>query len=146
MQLLIVVIAAAAGLAQSTVTAAESTNRAMSGSAPLLRVVVDPRVELLSLIFRLAGNREYNMARVESYAEDAEKQFGKFRGQGVVKLAQELRGAHGVSYDAVMSMAVHLTDAEHLKLRLPLQPWPEGLDKRWPASEVIQSTHRATPG
>jgi hypothetical protein len=48
-------------------------------------VVVDPRVELLSLIFRLAGNPEYNMARVESYAEDAEKQFGKFRSHAVVK-------------------------------------------------------------
>ena len=75
--------------------AAESTNRATGqvapGSAHSLRVEVDPRVELLSLIFRLAGNPEYNTARVASYAEDAEKQFGKFRGQGVVNLAQELR-------------------------------------------------------
>jgi hypothetical protein len=120
--------------------AAESTNRptgqAPPGSARSLRVVVDPRVELLSLIFRLAGNREYNMARVESYAADAEKQFGKFRSHAVVTLAQELRGTHGVSYDAVMSMAVHLTDAEHLKLKLPLQPWPEGLDQRWTARDV----------
>ena len=140
MHLLTVVIAAAAGLAQSTVMAAESTNRATGlvaqGSAHSLRVVVDPRVELMSLIFRLAGNREYNMARVESYAEDAEKQFGKFRDHAVVNLAQELRGTHGVSYDAVMSMAVHLTDAEHLKLKVPLQPWPEGLDKRWTAPDV----------
>jgi len=58
------------------------------------------------------------MARVESYAEDAEKQFGKFRGNAVVNLAQELRNTQGVSYDAVMSMAIHLTDADHLKLKL----------------------------
>jgi hypothetical protein len=99
-------------------------------------VAVDPRVELLSLIFRLAGNPEYNKARVESYAGDAEKLFGKFRGQGVVKLAQELRGTHSVSYDAVMSMAIHLTDAGQVKLKLPLQPWPEGLDQRWTAPDV----------
>lgn len=140
MPLLTTVIAAAAAVAHSTVMASESTNRATSQLAPSpkhsLRVVVDPRVELLSLIFRLAGNPEYNRARVESYAEDAEKQFGKFRGHAVVKLAQELRGTHGVSYDAVMSMAIHLTDAEHLKLKLPLQPWPEGLDQRWTAPEV----------
>jgi hypothetical protein len=73
---------------------------------------------------------------VKSYAEDAEKQFGKFRSHAVVTLAQELRGTHGVSYDAVMSLAVHLTDAERLQLKLPLQPWPEGLDRRWPAPDV----------
>jgi hypothetical protein len=140
MQLLTVVILAAAGLGQSTVLAAESTKRATGqappGSAHSLRVVVDPRVELMSLIFRLAGNREYNMARVKSYAEDADKQFGTFRDHAVVKLARELHRTRGVSYDAVMSMAVHLTDAEHLKLKVPLQPWPEGLDKRWTAPEV----------
>jgi Domain of unknown function (DUF4932) len=115
---LTVVIAAATGLAQSTL------------------VVVDPRVELLSLIFRLAGNREYNMARVKSYAEDADKQFEKFRNHAVVNLAQELRRTQGVSYDAVMSMAVHLTDAERPQLKLPVQPLPEGLDQRWTAPDV----------
>jgi hypothetical protein len=140
MLLLTIVIAAAVGLAQSTAMAAESTNRAAGqvapGSAHSLRVVVDPRVELMSLIFRLAGNREYNMARVKTYADDAEKQFGKFRDHAVVNLARELRNTHDVSYDAVMSMAIHLTDAEHLKLKLPLQPWPEGLDQRWTAPDV----------
>src|ERR1039457_5283131 len=135
-----VVIVTAAGLCRSTLLAAESTNgvtgQAAPGSAHSLRVVVDPRVELMSLIFRLAGNREYNMARVKTYADDAEKQFGKFRDHAVVNLARELRNTHGVSYDAVMSMAIHLIDAEHLKLKLPLQPWPEGLDKRWTAPDV----------
>jgi len=140
MRLFTIVIAAAAALAQSTVMAAESTNRATTQVAPnsihSLRVAVDPRVELLSLIFRLAGNPEYNMAKVESYAEDADKRFGKFRDHAVINLARELRSTRGVSYDAVMGMAVHLTDAEHLKLKLPLEPWPEGLDKRWTAPDV----------
>lgn len=140
MHLLTVVIAAAAAMAQATVMAAESTNRATGPAAPgsmhSLRVTVDPRVELMSLIFRLAGNREYNMAGVESYAGDAEKQFGKFRDHAVVNLASELRKTHSVSYDAVMSMAIHLTDAEHLELKLPLEPWPEGLDRRWTAPDV----------
>jgi len=138
MRLFSIVSATAAVLAQSTVMAADNqaTNQVAPDSAHSLRVVVDPRVELLSLIFRLAGNREYNMARVESYAEDAEKQFGKFRGNAVVNLAQELRNTQGVSYDAVMSMAIHLTDADHLKLKLPLEPWPDGLDKRWTAPDA----------
>ena len=99
-------------------------------------MVVDPRVELLSLIFRLAGNREYNMARVESYAGDADRQFGKFRDHPMVNLARELRNTHGVSYDAVMSMAIHLTDASQPRLKLPLEPWPDSLDNRWTAPDV----------
>ncbi len=138
--LLTIIIAAAVVSAQSPVMAAESTKRAPAqgalGAAPSLRVVVDPRVELMSLIFRLAGNQEYNMARVKSYADDAEQQFGKLRNHAAVTLARELRSTHGVSYDAVMSMAVQLTDAERLQLKLPLQPWPEGLDQRWTAPDV----------
>ncbi|HZL42209.1 MAG TPA: DUF4932 domain-containing protein [Verrucomicrobiae bacterium] len=133
---LFIAIIVAAGLSESTLLAAELTSNAILDSAHSLRVVVDPRMELLSLIFRLAGNPEYNTARVQSYAGDAEKQFGKFRGHAVVKLAQELHRTHGVSYDAVMSMAVHLPDTEHINLRLPLQPWPEGLDRRWTAPDV----------
>ncbi|HTS17502.1 MAG TPA: DUF4932 domain-containing protein [Verrucomicrobiae bacterium] len=133
-------IAAAAGLVQLSATAAESTNQSLvqisASSAVSLRVVVDPRVELMSLIFRLAGNPEYNQSRVESYAADADKQFGRFRDDAVVKLAEGLRGSHGVSYDAVMSMAIHLTDAEHVTLRLPLDPWPDGLDQRWTAPDA----------
>ena len=141
--LLAVVIAAAAAMAQATVMAAESTHRAAGQAVPSsphsLRVAVDPRVELLGLIFRLAGNQEYQeykMARLESYAGDVEKQFGKFRGHAVVNLARKLRDTRGVSYDAVMSMAIHLTDAEHLKLKVPLQSWPEDLDQRWTAPDV----------
>jgi hypothetical protein len=149
MRLFTIVIAAAAALAPSTVMAAESTNRATSqvapGSVHALRVAADSRVELLSLIFRLAGNSEYNMARVESYADDADKQFGKFRSDPVVKLARELCDAHSVSYDAVMSMAIHLADVGSLKLKVPLEPWPEGLDKRWTVSDVTNFLAAAQP-
>jgi hypothetical protein len=131
---LFAIVLAAAGLARATGMAAESTNQPASVSTHMLRVVVDPRVELMSLIFRLADNREYNMAKVESYADDADKQFGKFRGHMVVNLARQARESQGVSFDAVMSMAIHLTDAEHPALKLPLEPWPDGLDKRWTAS------------
>ncbi len=103
---------------------------------PSLQVQVDPRVELLSVIFRLAGNPEYNQGKVTSYTDDVEKQFGSFRQHAVVKLARKLRQNHGVSYDACMSMAVHLTDTEELKLRVPLTPWPANLDRRWKPDDV----------
>lgn len=130
-------VALCVGIAQSFVQAApDGANKSAApmksdGSGALLRIHVDPRVELLSLIFRLAGNPEYNQARVESYAEDAERQFRTFRGHPVVAVAARLRNTQGVSYDACMSMAVHLTAPGDLQFRTPLVPWPESLDRRW---------------
>src|SRR5262249_1702982 len=45
----------------------------------IVDVTVDPRVELLSIIFHLAGNPEYNQAQVRSYADDVTTHFGPFK-------------------------------------------------------------------
>jgi len=100
-------------------------------AGPALRVVVDPRVELMSVIFRLAGNPEYSKGRVPSYVDDVDARFGPFRDHAAVTLARELRRTRGVSYDAVMSMAVHLSDAYALAEKVPFDPHPPGLDGRW---------------
>ena len=133
---LVVIFIGIIGLPRPMSLFADTSNGAVTEPVQPLQVVIDPRTELLSVIFRLAGNPEYNMARVKSYTDDVENQFGKFRNESVVKLAQELRQTRGVSYDAVMSMAVHLTDTTNVQLRVPLQPWPEGLDRRWTARDV----------
>ncbi len=101
-----------------------------------VRVMVDPRVELMSIIFRLAGNREYNRGCVLQYTNDVEKQFGDFRDHEAVQLARRLRQTRGVSFDACMSMAVHITEPPELHLRTRLDPWPKALDHRWPSSDV----------
>ena len=98
---------------------------------PAVRVTVDPRVELMSIIFRLAGNPEYGSGRVKSYVDDVEEHFGEFRNHAVVKLARRLRGTRGVSYDAVMSMAVHLSDAYEVGEKVAFDPHPKSLDNRW---------------
>jgi hypothetical protein len=105
-------------------------------AAPALRVEPDLRVELLSLIFRLAGNREYNQGRVDAYTRDVEARFGAFRDHEAVVEARRLRGARGASYDAVMSLAVHLKDAVSLEERIPFDPPPESLDARWRPDEA----------
>ncbi len=110
--------------------------RIAGSNSPPLHVQVDPRVELVSLVFRFAGNPEYTQGRVSSYNDDVEKYFSKFRDHGVVKLAQELRSSRGVSYDACMSLAVHLNNVQELSLITPLDPWPEGLDQRWTAPDL----------
>ena len=46
---------------------------------PDLSVRIDPCVELMSIVFRFAGNPEYGKARVDSYASDVETWFGDHR-------------------------------------------------------------------
>jgi hypothetical protein len=114
-------------------------------TTPPLRVQVDPRVELLSLIFRLAGNPVYSQGKIPAYNADVDKHFNQFRDHAAVQLAGQLRRSRGVSFDACMSMAVHLDNARDLNLLVPLDPWPEGLDKRWTARDarrLLDATRR----
>lgn len=132
--------------AQQQVQAALQRTEVAHKVSPLpLRVAVDPRVELMSIIFRLAGNPEYCSGKVDSYTSDVEKHFGQFPTHPAVKLAQKMREEHSVSYDACMSMAVHLTDTEECEERVPFDPWPENLDRRWTldnAREFLAATRQ----
>lgn len=97
-----------------------------------VEVRVDPRVELLCVLARLAGLPEYSAANSNSpYARRAELHFAGQREHAAVARLRELRAQHGVSFDALPSLAVHLVDARGLELRAPLEPWPERLDARW---------------
>lgn len=110
---------------------AGGSDPAQEKEGPHVMVTVDPRVELMSIIFRLAGNPEYNQGKVPSYVQNVDKHFGPFRDHAVVSLARKLRQTRGVSYDAVMEMAVHVTDAVSLREKIPFSPRPPSLDSRW---------------
>ena len=105
-------------------------------STAAVTVAVDPRVELMSVIFRLAGNREYNRCRIPSYDADVEKHFGPFKDHPAVKFAAELKKKNGVSYDAVMTMAIHMTDTVTLGEKVPFDPKPQAMDDRWNTADA----------
>jgi len=106
------------------------------GAIPQLRIAVDPSVELVSLLFRLAGNPEYNKGRVQSYTADVDKQFKAFGDHRAVQLARRLHNTRGIGFDACMNLAVLLTDPYKPAIKIPLQPWPEFLDRRWTADSA----------
>lgn len=108
-----------------------------------VRVTVDPRVELLSIIFHLAGSHEYNQQHMESYVKDVDAYFAPYLNHPVVELAKKLRQSRGISFDAPMRMAVHLTDVEMLETRTPLEPWPDSLDRRWTEADAEEFLLRA---
>src|SRR5436305_840263 len=106
---------------------------AYPGVAQMPRTSVDPRVELLSIVFHLAGNSEYNQCRVSAYCEDIDKYFTPYKDDAAIRIARELRASRGISYDAVMSMAIHLRDVETLSERVSLDAPDTRLEKRWQA-------------
>ena len=108
-----------------------------------ISISVDPRVELVSIIFKLAGNPEYNRSLFFSYISDIDEHFGKFREHPAVELAKELRNTRGVSYDAPMSLAIHIRDINDFEMLVPLEPFPEQLDGRWETFRVREFLEKA---
>ena len=98
-------------------------------------VQVDPNVELLSIVFRLAGADEYNQPKSHSpYSDEVEKHFGPFKDHRAVKMAAQLRSDAGIGFDAVMSYATHLA-SRTLDPKFPFAQSEGSLEKRWsPAS------------
>jgi hypothetical protein len=102
-----------------------------------IRVAVDERVELLTLVARLAGNREFTMDNSRSpYSERLEQHFAPFRTHPAIDAYRDLRMQFGPSFDAVPSLAVHLGPLPDLVERIPLDLPPERLDRRWPLAET----------
>lgn len=99
-------------------------------------VAVDPRVELVCILFRLAGAQEFSNGRIQGYTRDIDTHFGPFKEHDAVKLVRKLRTDRGIWYDAPMSLAVHLRDAKSLDGVVPLDPLPAEVDHRWRAEDV----------
>ena len=102
-----------------------------AGAAQDLVAGVDPRVELLTIVFRLAGNSEYNQCRVPAYSRAIDEWFGPWRDHPVVRQARAVRSRRGVGFDAVMSYAIHLTDAAQPRERVPVDAPGSSLEGRW---------------
>lgn len=100
-----------------------------SASAQMIKATVNENIELMSILSRLAGFKEYNMDMAGQYIKDIGASLGIFREHPTVSLMKELRKNHGISYDAVMSMAI-LLDLKDGKFRLAEEAVPM-LEKRW---------------
>lgn len=90
---------------------------------------VNENVELMSILSRMAGFPEYNMDMAGRYIKDMDNYFKDNTEHPAVHYMKELRNKYGISYDAVMSMAVHL-DNRNGTLSLIEEVTPN-LDDRW---------------
>jgi len=90
---------------------------------------VDERTELLSIVFRHANADEYVNNQLVTYAKETDEYFAPFKNHELIKFAVNLRKTKGVSFDAVMSMAIHLELGEAIKFKQNITT--QSMDKRW---------------
>ena len=108
-----------------------------SAKAQNLAPTVDKRIELMALVFRLAGAEEYQPSYnyKSSYTDRVERKFAPFRGSELVKYTQQLRNKYGIGFDAVILFALY-TEITDGKVAFRNDVDIRNLDKRWPQDSL----------
>jgi hypothetical protein len=73
-----------------------------------VKSTVDRRVELFSIVFRLAGNPEYNMKLDKKYVTDIQAYFGRYADHPVISFARKLAQEKNMGFSRVMFLAIAL--------------------------------------
>ncbi len=94
----------------------------------------DRRIEVLSIIWRLAGAEEYLRAKGTPYLDAVDRTFAPFATHPAVAMARALRQSRGISFDAPMVFAVHLDD----QLALVNAAELPSIDARWTVADAEQ--------
>jgi hypothetical protein len=109
--------------------------RALNAEQPksaAIPVTVDERVELLSIIFRLQGAREYHQAKeTVPYVKAVDAYFAPFKDHEAIRLAGKLRQERGISYDAVAWFAVHIQGSPKLEPKVAFDNKNLVMEQRW---------------
>lgn len=93
-------------------------------------------VELMGILSRMAGFPEYRMDVAGQYIKDIDSCFKDYTEHPAVLRMKELRNTYSISYDAVMSMALHLQkDGENFSL---VHEEASTLDVRWDKVDKVK--------
>jgi Domain of unknown function (DUF4932) len=109
---------------------------------------VDDRIELTSIICRLAGYEEYNNNQFKKYADDVDVYFQKYKNHPLIEFAKNLYRTKGVSFDAIPGLATRLNPAPLFTPRVNLGN--SDLDTRWGTedaakyAELLQQFYKET--
>ena len=106
--------------------------QAASEPAPAIGIRVDARVEIASVMARLAGFEEYQVAGLADYDAAVDAHFAPFRGHPAIATLRDLRKTHGIAYAAPLELAL-AAEPGTWRPTITLQPRPDFLDARWDA-------------
>ena len=89
---------------------------------------VDKRIELLSIVFRLAERPEYVSNELKLYSDRIDQYFEEYKNHELIQFTKSIINENGIAYDGAMWMATHLDD--NLKLLSDVKEiWQQ--DPRW---------------
>lgn len=76
----------------------------------------DECIDLMAVVWRLSGSREYNLCNFPQYAQEVDAFFAPCKEHQAVQLARRYQQESSIGYDAVVSFGFHLllTDGDEL--------------------------------
>ena len=96
---------------------------------------VDKRIELISIVFRLADCHEYSSNTFPKYVEKIENHFSPYKNHELISFIKNEVRKQGVAFDAVMDMAINITKPPHMKLLIPSE---YDIDSRWKKDHIVK--------
>lgn len=93
-----------------------------------LKPSIDKRVELMSIIFRLAGGSAYNSNYAKKYISQIDSYFEPFKNDTLIGFTKEILH-NGMSADGVMTLAVNF-ELKNGQLKLT-KNWKKHISPRW---------------
>lgn len=99
-------------------------------------VAVDPRFELVSIVFRLTGNPDYGMGQVPAYDTAVANYFSQFRDHPAVARARDLSREHGLYFDRPAQLAPLFGPAPQFGLRVPINDPGVRVGPQWPREQI----------
>ena len=114
----------------ASATAAPSSTASTDKPDARMRIGVDKRVELFSILFCLAGNDEYSKHAISTpYSRAMLAHFQPFIGHIAVVSSKQFHEKFGIGFEQPITLAVQLDDS--LQATQPWDPLPEGLSPVW---------------
>jgi hypothetical protein len=99
-------------------------------------VRVDHRFELVSTLFRLTENPDYNMGKPSAYDSAFRAHFDSHREHAAVVMARTLSRAHGLYFDRPAQLAPLLADSSRIALRASADDPALQLSDLWPRDKI----------
>ena len=99
----------------------------------LEKPTVDKRIELLSVVFRLAEKQEYSNRNFKLYVDRIDQYFEEHKNHELIQFTKSIISENEIAFDGPMWIATHLDD--HLKLLTDVKDvWQQ--DPRWTKENV----------
>ncbi len=100
---------------------------------------VDERIELLSIVFRLADSREYSSKSFPNYIKNIDEHFKYYKNHELIRYIKKKLRKKGIGYDAVMYMAISISDKYPFQ---PIVPFTHKIpEERWGKQSASKFLH-----